>query len=132
MARRKKVVLDIYQILADHGAITVDKGVEILQAYEPKPDLSKLEAQYWRDRFRRIMQSKRDKGGIRDIYSNEKGTYYNVPTSKDRTALSDIDAQITAKRDQLIRVQIKVQNRRAEVAGQMDLGKEFKDSAISK
>ena len=119
MKKRKPSTLTIYEILQEHGAISVEKGIEILIRYEPRPDPIKLERKYWADKFRRIMRTKRDTVGIRDAFSNEHGTYYNVPTTTDADALKAINLQIDIKRDGLIKASRKVSLRQAEVAGQM-------------
>jgi len=132
MRRKKLSTLMIYDILQEHGAVSIEQGIPILMQYEPKPDPVELERKYWADKFRRVMRVKRDSSGIRDAFSNEHGTYYNVPTTKDRGALREINLQINIKRDGLIKASKKVQMRQAELAGQMALQFSEKEKATNK
>ncbi|CVK18509.1 hypothetical protein [Sporomusa sphaeroides] len=130
MRSKKLSTLMIYEILQDHGAVTIEQGIPILMKYEPKPDPVELERKYWADKFRRVMRKKRDSAGIRDAFSDEHGTYHNVPTTKDRIALREINLQIDVKRDGLIKASKKIQLRQAELAGQIAL--QFESTAVNK
>lgn len=132
MRKRKPSFMAIHDILHEHGAITVEEGIAILMKYEPKPNPAELERKYWAEKFRRIMRVKRDSAGIRDAFSNEHGTYYNVPTTKDQGALRAINLQIDIKRDGLIKASRKVQLRQAELAGQLALQFPEKEKATGK
>lgn len=112
----------IFSEIDRRGSITVDDVAEIingLHVYDPVT----AEAQWYRDKARRLMASRKDAQGVRLLFATgpASGTYINIETCKSLPDVKSVMAQLVEKRDGLNAAIAKGQRRKAELEGQTSL-----------
>lgn len=104
------------------GSVLVDDVAEIikdLHLYDPLT----AEGQWYRDKARRLMASRKDKNGVRVLFAtgDTSGTFINIETCKSLPNVKSVVDQLIEKRDGINAAIAKGQRRRAELEGQLSL-----------
>lgn len=122
----------IFSEIDRRGSITVDDVAEIikgLQVYDPMA----AEEQWYRDKARRLMASRKDEQGVRLLFATgpASGTYINIETCKSLPDVKAVMAQLIEKRDGLNAAIAKGQRRKAELEGQTSLFRSKAESPLA-
>lgn len=112
----------IFNEIDKRGSVEVDDVAEIikeLHVYDPLI----AEQQWYRNKARRLMASRKDENGVRILFATgpASGTYVNIETCKNLTHVRAVVEQLTEKRDGLNAAIAKGQRRKTELEGQTTL-----------
>ena len=112
----------IFEEIDRRGSVAVDDVAKIirdLHVYDPMA----AEEQWYRDKARRLMASRKDRNGVRVLFATgpASGTYVNIETCKNLPEVKAVVDQLIEKRDGLNAAIAKGQRRKAELEGQTSL-----------
>lgn len=94
--------------------------IEIAKRHYDKPDVAKMEEQYWNRKAERIMTMKKDNEGVRDWLSRGDGLYVHLPTTQNRDSLLRVKKQNRKKYVGIRKVLIKI-NKQENLIGQITI-----------
>lgn len=124
MSLDKRIKEKINSIMEDTPNITVDKLVEIVKEYAPKPDIERLMRQEYRRMAQRIIASYRDEQGVRECFSVKTEScrsYVNISHTKDKEDLQKVRQQLSKKYRGLNRSLKKIDTREQILSGQIEI-----------
>lgn len=112
----------IYSEIDRRGFVEVDDVAGIIKDLNIYDPLS-AEEQWYRDKARRLMASRKDENGVRVLFATgpSSGTYINIETCKSLPDVKSVVEQLIEKRDGLNAAIAKGQRRTAELEGQTSL-----------
>lgn len=104
------------------GSVLVDDVAEIIKELHLYDPLT-AEEQWYLDKARRLMASRKDKNGVRLLFAtgDASGTFINIETCKSLPDVRSVVEQLIEKRDGINAAIAKGQRRRAELEGQISL-----------
>ena len=104
------------------GSVLVDDVAQIIKELHIYDPLA-AENQWYRDKARRLMASRKDKNGVRVLFAtgDAKGTFINIETCRSLPDVTSVVEQLIEKRDGINAAIAKGQRRKAELEGQISL-----------
>lgn len=134
MALDKRIKQKINEIMDSTPNITVDRVIEIVKEYAPKPDIDKLIQQEYRRMAQRIIASYRDEQGVRECFSiraENCNSYVNISNTKDKEDLQKVRQQLSKKYRGLNKSLKKIDIREQILDGQMTIEGEDREENVN-
>ena len=100
------------------GKIEVSEAMELIRPHY-EYDAKKLIEAALANRARQIIYSLRDPKGIRDVFANDRGIYYDTLTLYDEGEREKIKKQLKEKIRGLMKVWHKIRRQEREIIGQI-------------
>ena len=112
----------IFSEIGRRGFVEVDEVAEIIKGLHVYDPLT-AEDQWYRDKARRLMASRKDSNGVRVLFATgpASGTYINIETCRSLSDVTSVVDQLIEKRDGLNAAIAKGRRRKAELEGQTSL-----------
>lgn len=104
------------------GSVLVNDVAEIIKELHLYDPLT-AEEQWYRDKARRLMASRKDRNGVRMLFAtgDANGTFINIETCRSLPDVASVVEQLIEKRDGINAAIAKGQRRKAELEGQVSL-----------
>lgn len=115
--RAKEVIM---QQMAELGEITTEAVMDLIRPHFMF-DFQSAKEQAIRRKSNSLMAQFKDENGIRTCYSNGESKYINIDTTNDWKALNKVERQINNKYYGLNSAKKKIQNRKRQLSGQVDI-----------
>ena len=112
----------IFSEIDRRGFVEVDEVAEIIKGLHVYDPLT-AEDQWYSDKARRLMASRKDSNGVRVLFATgpASGTYINIETCRSLSDVTSVVDQLIEKRDGLNAAIAKGRRRKAELEGQTSL-----------
>lgn len=112
----------IFSEIDRRGFVEVDEVAEIIKGLHVYDPLT-AEDQWYCDKARRLMASRKDSNGVRVLFATgpASGTYINIETCRSLSDVTSVVDQLIEKRDGLNAAIAKGRRRKAELEGQTSL-----------
>lgn len=121
----RKVTLKIHDEIRNSGKLDKQYIVDLVKQLDEKPDLQKLEEQYYKSKADRIISSFKDQNGIRDCFA--------IRNSQNETKYVDISRPNLLTKSEIEEVEIKqekLKRKKEEVLLKVSMARKVKIGQI--
>ena len=120
------IFAEIDELCKTQNELDKQSIIEIAKRHYEKPDVIKMEEQYWSRKAERIMTMKKDEEKVRDWMSDGNGYYVHLPTTQNSDSLGKVKRQVSKKYVGIRKVLTKIK-KQEKIIGQLSMFEEESD-----